>query len=464
MHGNAAWERLVAEVKRPFWVSELDLADRPPLIIASSPPTHGGSVPASHYERARLLIRLQGEPLGLITADLTEGEADVDAVVTEATGMFRSAIEAQLGADWQRQLTGRIPLLSGDLAAVAATALPGVSVVIGTRNRPDHVVTCVAGVLKQAYAGAFEVIVVDNGSATGATGDVIRAEFGQDRRVRYIHERSLGLSRARNIGLNAARFPITAFLSDDIRVDPHWMVAVVRGFRRAPDVRCVVGYCPPLYLDNEAQLVFERSMAWGWRNGFQPRLVGRATATDRLYPYRIGLGIGANMSFETTWFQAMGGFDQALGPGTRARGGEDLDAQARVLLADQQCAYEPAALGWHADRYDDRSFVTHMFTYGAGLTAFLASHLADPRTRWQVLKRMPLGARYLLAPEMSSDPQSRLGAVKVGFAHRLASAAGRLAGPYLYARSRLALRQLGPVRVGPPATTSPERVQNRRSV
>lgn len=386
----------------------------------------------------------------MLSVDLTQGEEAVDTVVIGATRTFRAAIEAQLGADWDDQLAGQVPLMSAELTAVAATALPGVSVVIGTRNRPDHVVNCVARVLKQTYAGALEVIVVDNGSATGATGDAVREHFGPEPRVSYIHEANPGLSRARNIGLNAARYPITAFLSDDIQVDPQWLLAVVRGFRRAPDVRCVVGYCPPLYLDNEAQLVFESTMAWGWRNGFEPRLVGRDSTTDRLFPYRIGLGVGANMSFETEYFRSVGGFDQALGPGTRARGGEDLDAPARILLAGQRCVFEPAALGWHADRYDDRGLGTHMFTYGAGLTAFLASHLADRRTRWQVLKRVPSGIRYLWRPEMPPGPQSRLGAVRVAPAHRLASVAGRLAGPYLYARSRLALRHMGPVPVGSP--------------
>ena len=61
------------------------------------------------------------------------------------------------------------------------------------------------------------------------------------------------------------------------------------------------------------------------------------------------------MSFDTAWFQARG-FDETLGPGTLSRGGEDIDAPIRVLLSGGQCVFEPAAIGWHADRYDDRSF------------------------------------------------------------------------------------------------------------
>ncbi len=423
----------------PIWVSEIELAAPPTRIVADR--SLPGSNDGERYQRARILIRLQGEPLGLVSVALTRGEAPVEAVVAEACEQFAPAIERRLGADWRRRLSGgSLPPLSAELAAIVDDPdLPGFSVVVGTRNRPDHAVNCVARVLKQTYPGPVEVIVVDNGASSDATGIAIAAEFGDDERVRYIHDPRPGLSRARNIGLAAARHPVTAFLSDDIMVDALWLAALVRAFRRAPDVRCVVGYCPPMYLDTEAQLVFEKTMAWGWRNGFEARLVGPHLADDRLYPYRIGIGVGANMSFDTAWFQGHGGFDETLGPGTLARGGEDLDAPIRVLLDGGQCVYEPTAIGWHADRYDDRGFGTHMYTYGVGLTAFLASHLADRRTRWQVVRRAPFGARYLLAPEVLPDSIARLDDVPMRFRHAAANMVGRLVGPFFWLRSRRAL-------------------------
>lgn len=423
----------------PLWVSEIELADPPPRIVADHPPA--GSIEAERYQRARLLIRLQGEPLGVMSVALTRGEAPVEAVVAEACEQFAPAIERRLGADWRRRVHGPLPLLSPELAAVIDDPdLPGVSVVVGTRNRPDHAVNCVARVLKQTYPGPVEVIVVDNGASSDATRTAVAAEFGDDERVRYIHEGRPGLSRARNIGLAAATHPITAFLSDDIMVDSLWLAAVVRAFRRAPDVRCVVGYCPPMYLDTEAQLVFEKTMAWGWRFGFEPRLIGPHLANDRLYPYRIGFGVGANMSFDTTWFRTRGGFDETLGPGTLSRGGEDIDAPIRILLEGGQCVFEPAAIGWHADRYDDRSFETHMYTYGVGLTAFLASHLFDRRTRWHLLRRAPFGAKYLLAPEALPDSVARLDEVHKRFRYTALNMVGRLVGPVLWLRSRRALQ------------------------
>ncbi len=438
-----------AEALSPLWVSEIELADLPQALVARPVPGSVGSASGGTYDQARLLVRLQGEPIGVMSVELSNGEADVSAVVADACEQFAPTIQRQLGADWRARLAGPLPSLSTELAALEESELPGVSVVIGTRNRPDHALNCVAQVLKQTYSGPIEVIVVDNDSSTNDTRDALAAEFGQDRRVRYLYEPCKGLSRARNVGLNAASHGITAFLSDDIQVDSLWLLALVRAFRRAPNVWCVVGYCPPLYLDSESQLVFEKTMAWGWRNGFDARIIGPQQAADRLYPYRVGIGIGANMSFDTSYFRSVGGFDQSLGPGTFARGGEDLDAPVRVLLSNGHCVFEPAAIGWHADRYDDRSFTTHMYTYGVGLTAFLTSHLLDRRTFWQVIKRAPIGARYLVQPEVLPDSMARLEDVPVRLRYSVVNLIGRAVGPVDYLRSRWALRTNKPVAVHP---------------
>jgi glycosyltransferase involved in cell wall biosynthesis len=427
-----------AALLRPVWVAELDLAGPPQRLVAGAP-APGSAL----YSRGRVLVRLQGEPLGILSVELTGGEADVDRVLMAARASFGAAISSRLGPDWRAILVSSPPPVSAELSALAgleARELPAVSVVIGTRNRPEHAVACVSRVLKQIYPAPVEVLVIDNAPSSPATRDAITSQFGSDGRVRYIHESQPGLSRARNIGLAQASHPITAFLSDDIQVDNLWLLAVVRGFRRDPAVRCVVGYCPPLHLDTEAQLVFEQTMAWGWRNGFEPVVLGPELAGDRLHPYRVGFAVGANMSFDTACLRGQGGFDETLGPGTIARGGEDLDAPVRVLLDGGRVACEPAALGWHADRYDDRSFAAHMYTYGLGLGAFLTSHLLDRHTRWQLLRRVPFGAGHLGRPAILPDSPSALDGVPVRLVYRLANMAGRLAGPVAVLRSRRAIR------------------------
>ena len=431
---SAAPSRPIASTpaERPYWVTELELT-APPLRLAAHRPPHGDRP----YRAARILIRLQGEPLGQVEVGLTESEASVGEIMELAIERFGPAVAERLGGGDPRDLlASSTTTVAPELAAIAGSAAPPVTVVIGTRNRPEHIVMCIDHLLKQSYDGPVEIIVVDNAPSSSATADAIVDRYGEHPQVRYLLEDRKGLSWARNLGLRHASHDIVAFLSDDIRVDSLWLRAIVRGFGRTDEVGSVVGFCPPLYLDTEEQLVFERTMAWGWRNGFEPSLARAETRGDRLAPYRVGFGNGANIAFKADLLRSLGGFDVCLGPGTKARGGEDLDAFTRTLLAGATVAWEPAALGWHADRYDDRTFTAHMYTYGLGLTAYLTAHAADPATRWTLLKRIPFGAPYLFRPAVLPVSEDRLTVDAGRVVYRLANAVGRLAGPFAYGQSK----------------------------
>jgi glycosyltransferase involved in cell wall biosynthesis len=89
--------------------------------------------------------------------------------------------------------------------------IPSISVVICTRNRVSYLRPAVNSVLSQASNGpSTEVIIVDNGS-TDSTADFARSLCSAFPNVKYVFEPSLGLSRARNSGLHAARGQYVAF-------------------------------------------------------------------------------------------------------------------------------------------------------------------------------------------------------------------------------------------------------------
>ncbi len=417
-------------VDTPMWVAEFDVGSPPARLAASGPAPSG-----EPYTVARVLIRFQGEPLGVMTVDLADGEVDVADLRSAAAERFSSQIASLAEPGWTAAAEP-LPAIPAELLALADQPLPAVSVVIGTMNRPRQLVECVELVLKQDYPSPIEVIVVDNGATDSATGDAVAASFGKDDRVRYMVEARPGLSRARNIGLSAARYPVTAFLSDDIRVDALWLLALARGFARNADVHCVTGVCPPLYLDSEQQLLFESSMAWGTRQGFQPVLYAFDHPGDPVHPYRVGsFANGSNMAFDTERFRSMGGFDESLGPGTKARGGEDLDAPIRILRAGGFVAFEPAVIGWHADKYDGRPFGQHMYSYGLGLTAFLTKHLMERDTRSALLRRIPKGLPILLKAFSERD-RSISDQVAVPIKYHAWHLAGRAAGPVVYLWNR----------------------------
>lgn len=87
-----------------------------------------------------------------------------------------------------------------------------VSVIIPTKDRAHWVVRAVASVLAQTHT-ALEVLVVDDGS-----GDATLEALGRigDARLRVLtHERSRGVSAARNTGLAAAKGAYLALLDSD---------------------------------------------------------------------------------------------------------------------------------------------------------------------------------------------------------------------------------------------------------
>lgn len=96
---------------------------------------------------------------------------------------------------------------------------PEVSVVIPTRSRWDLLSTAALPSALGQEDVDVEVVVVDDGS-TDETAQQLRAEH--DDRVRVVrHQRSRGVARARNAGIEAATGDWIAFLDDDDLWAPH---------------------------------------------------------------------------------------------------------------------------------------------------------------------------------------------------------------------------------------------------
>src|SRR5918999_5041684 len=87
-----------------------------------------------------------------------------------------------------------------------------ISIVIPSHNRWYLLRRTLAGALAQERVDC-EVIVVDDGSTDGTSERL--AQLGESRLRAFMHERGLGVSHARNRGLEAARGDWVAFLDDD---------------------------------------------------------------------------------------------------------------------------------------------------------------------------------------------------------------------------------------------------------
>ncbi len=224
---------------------------------------------------------------------------------------------------------------------------PLASVIIATRDRPARLRKAVASILAGDHKH-LEVILVDN-SPHGDERGTIDAMRRADERITYVWEPSPGISRARNAGAARARGELLAFTDDDVVVCERWLSSLLGALASHPFAACATGLIAPAELETSPQLWL--AMASGLNKGYVQRVFDPGAADlPALFPFRMGIyGSGANLAIRAGVYDALGGFDEALGTGTAARGGEDLDLFLRLMLANQQLVYEPSACLFHHD-------------------------------------------------------------------------------------------------------------------
>jgi len=111
-----------------------------------------------------------------------------------------------------------------------------VTVVLPVHNRITTVKSSVESVINQTYTN-FELIIVDDGSDDGSKELL---ESINDERIIIIHNKEReGVSKARNLGLEAANGKYVAYLDSDNLWDPRYLAAMVGAFRKLPDADAV---------------------------------------------------------------------------------------------------------------------------------------------------------------------------------------------------------------------------------
>lgn len=357
------------------WIGVVDLEqlrESDPVLALANP---------DHYTNARLLVREHASVRGYVVVPI-DGHGICVADVVE------QAADLPPAEPW-----------------TAPQTLPPFSVVVCTRERPALLRDALESLLAQDYPD-FEVIVVDNAPVSDGTKHVAE-RLG----VSYVVAPRPGLARARNVGLAAAQHALVAFTDDDVIADPAWLRGLARGFAHGDDVACVSGLVPTGELRNSVQAYFDARVSWS--KVTTRRLFGLDQAPPDLpmFPFCVGeFGTGANFAVRAETVRRLGGFDEALGVGTRTKGGEDLDIFTRVLFGGWRLAVEPDAVIWHRHRADLASLRGQAVGYGRGLGAWLWKVATTPRAVAMAARQIPEASRRLVHKPMRSveDPASPL--------------------------------------------------------
>ncbi|SHN47572.1 glycosyltransferase [Cryptosporangium aurantiacum] len=422
-------------------------------------------------DAAWVIVRLFTEPLAMVTIDLPDdGLTPADLLAATATAAGADAIgrrltEVGLAPDAltvHGVVPAHVPPFIADRNHALAAEQP-VTVVICTREHPDELRACLASLVDQEY-DRFDVLVVDNAPTSDRTRHVVD-EFVGRLAIRYTVEPRPGLSRARNHAIAALSHEpadrVVAWTDDDVRVDRHWVGEVARTFVENPAAAAMSGAVVPAELRTQAQVWFEQfgghskgrgftPDAFGPVNSFQPprmpwvkrprqESVEKNSWTEQspLYPLPA-YGVGANMAFRLAALRRLGGFDEALGAGTPAQGGEDTLVFSRLLHGGAVTLYRPSALVRHVHRPDLDGLRRQMAGYGSGLTAYYAALIRhDPRVVLELVRLVPRALR-----DLTSKDSVRVSTVREDFPPGLfaANRRGLLVGVWRYLRGRRALR------------------------
>jgi glycosyltransferase involved in cell wall biosynthesis len=111
---------------------------------------------------------------------------------------------------------------------------PLVSIIMVVRNGERYIGAAIKSVVQQYYE-PFEIIVVD-GQSNDNTAAIVKSTHG----IRYLYQDDLGLANARNMGIEASRGALIAFLDHDDVWGPGKLKAAVNYLREYPDIEGVV--------------------------------------------------------------------------------------------------------------------------------------------------------------------------------------------------------------------------------
>lgn len=387
-------------------ILDLEISKLPPEITVEE-----------RYNKALVLIRLHGKPIGQALLSLVGGRID--------GSQLRETLMNAVGENfWKNWL---YDALAWDERG-PVQAMPIATVAVCTRDRPEDLRRCLEAFMRLPDDGQ-EYLVIDNCPATDATKELIK----NYPKVRYVREDLPGSSAARNRALREAKHEFVAFTDDDAVPDPNWLRSLLWNFSD-PRVMCVTGLVMPLELETEAQEWFERYSPHG--RGFDRRIFDGAQCNPLVV---APVGVSASMALRKSSIDFIGLFDEALGVGTPAKCGEDYELYARILTAGYRIVYEPRALSWHRHRRDWEDLRKTMYCYGVGVYAFWTRTLVKNRELgvvrlawgWLHSKQIPeLFASLRKQPE--SIPSDLL----------LAQLRGCVSGPMAYFASRKWLQEI----------------------
>jgi hypothetical protein len=237
-------------------------------------------------------------------------------------------------------------------------------VVVPTCGRPDLLDGALAS-LRASLADTDELVVVESGSREPEPVWEVARQHG----ATLIVADERGVSKARNVGWQAAANDLIAFIDDDVRVRPGWADAMSAAMAQHPNAAFVAGRVDL----PEGQGTLSLTV----KDDPSPAEYDRTSGGV--------LGHSANLGMHRAMLATIGGFDEAMGPGSRWPAGEDPDLLDRALATNAHGWYAPDAAAYHEHWRRARQYIALQHSYGRGAGARLAKLARTDRARFRLI-------------------------------------------------------------------------------
>jgi GT2 family glycosyltransferase len=230
---------------------------------------------------------------------------------------------------------------------------PSLTVIVPTKNRPEHLSTCLTSLSVQDYPrGRWQVVVVNDGGTDPS--DALAGPAAAGLPLTLIQSPARGPSAARNRGAETSDAELLIFLDDDCRAEPDWMRELAWGIQDSPYHACL-GRTLNLFPGRWPADAFQYFMEFY-------RGYARLANGD---PYLV---MSNNAVFRRATFNALGGFNESFS----RPGAEDLELSHRMAARGFRQGYLPRAVLFHAHCTTATRYLRQQFQYGRGYSRMAA--------------------------------------------------------------------------------------------
>lgn len=266
---------------------------------------------------------------------------------------------------------------------------PAASVIVPTRDRPEHLAGCLRALAAlEPPDGGFETIVVDDEGAQPLDDLVAAGANGLD--VRLIRVPNGGPAAARNAGIAVARGNVLAFTDDDCRPRPGWLRALVLRIQDSP----------------EALVGGRTVMGTGGVSAETSQLIAHLVYAHYNQVAGRALFLASNnLAARADALRAAGAFDPAF------RTSEDRDLSDRWRFSGASLVYAPEAVVEHEPDLSPARFAAQHFGYGRGAYRYHQARARRGSGRLRDHVGFHADLPRLLRQELSHLPRRRLPAV-----------------------------------------------------